>query len=284
MEIKKVMVLGVGTIGYQIAQLSAQCGFDVVLRDIEDSMVDKGMKMIKGGIQKFYVDKGKMTQEEGDQIVGRIKGTTDLNEAKDCDLVIEAIPEIMELKQKLFKELEEICPPETIFGSNTSGLKISDMGALTNRNEKVIGLHFFNPVTVMRLVEVVKGSKTSQETLDVCLDFCKKLGRETVVVNDSPGFVSTRLFVVIINEAAKMYEEGLASAEEIDKIVTVGLNHPMGPLRLADISIDTADNVLTYLQQEMGDAYAPAKVIKDWVKEGRLGMKTGRGFFDYSKK
>ncbi len=284
MDVKKVIVLGAGTIGYQIAQLCAQIGSEVILRDIDDDLVQKGLKKIKDGIQRFYVDKGKISQEEGDRIIGRLRGATEMSEARDCDLVIEAIPELMDLKKQVFKELDGICKPETIFATNTSGLKISDIGSLTNRQDKVIGLHFFNPVQLMKLVEVVKTDQTSPETIDTCLTYLKKLGKEPVIVKDSPGFVSTRLFMVILNEAALMVEEGLASPAEIDKIVKLGLNHPMGPLELADLSIDTGLNILDYLQGELGDKYAPSSIFREYVKEGRLGIKTGRGFYDYSNK
>ena len=284
MDIKKVIVLGAGTIGYQIAQLCAQAGNEVILRDIDDDLVQKGLKKIKDGIQRFYVDKGKISQEEGDRIIGRLRGATEMSEARDCDLVIEAIPEIMDLKKQVFKDLDGICKPGTIFGTNTSGLRIRDIGSLTNRQDKVIGLHFFNPVQLMKLVEVVKTDQTSQETIDICLDYVKKLGKEPVVVKDSPGFVSTRLFMVFVNEAAIMVDEGLASPADIDKIVRLGLNHPMGPLEIADLSIDTALNVLNYFQEEMGDKYEPASILRECVKEGRLGIKTGSGFYDYSKK
>ena len=284
MDIKKVIVLGAGTIGYQIAQLCAQAGNEVILRDIDDDLVQKGLKKIKDGIQRFYVDKGKISQEEGDRIIGRLRGATEMSEARDCDLVIEAIPEKMDLKKQVFKELDSICKPETIFATNTSCMKVGDIGSLTNRQDKVIGLHFFNPVQLMKLVEVVKTEKTSRETIDICLDYVKKLGKEPVVVKDSPGFVSTRLFMVFVNEAALMVDEGLASPADIDKIVRLGLNHPMGPLEIADLSIDTALNVLNYFQEEMGDKYKPASILRECVKEGRLGIKTGSGFYDYSKK
>ena len=284
MDIKKIIVLGAGTIGYQIAQLCAQAGSEVILRDIDDDLVQKGLKKIKDGIQRFYVDKGKISQEEGGRIIGRLRGATEMSEARDCDLVIEAIPEIMDLKKQVFKDLDGICKPGTIFGTNTSGLRISDIGSLTNRQDKVIGLHFFNPVQLMKLVEVVKTDQTSPETIDICLDYVKKLGKEPVVVKDSPGFVSTRLFMVFVNEAALMVDEGLASPADIDKIVRLGLNHPMGPLEIADLSIDTALNVLNYFQEEMGDKYEPASILRECVKEGRLGIKTGSGFYDYSKK
>lgn len=284
MDIKKVIVLGAGTIGYQIAQLCAQAGNEVILNDIDNDLVQKGLKKIKDGIQRFYVDKGKISQEEGDRIIGRLKGTSEMSEARGCDLVIEAIPELMDLKKKVFKDLDAICKPATIFASNTSGLKIGDIGSLTNRQDKMIGLHFFNPVQLMKLVEVVKTEQTSPETIGTCLDYLKKLGKEPVIVKDSPGFVSTRLFMVILNEAALMVEEGLASPAEIDKIVKLGLNHPMGPLELADLSIDTGLNILNYLQGELGDKYEPSSIFREYVKEGRLGIKTGRGFYDYSNK
>ena len=205
MEIKKVGVLGVGTIGYQIAQLCAQYGFTVTLRDIDEDLVQSGLKKIKGGLQRFFVDKGKISQEEADAIYGRITGTTDLKAAVgDVDLVIEAIPEKMELKQTVFKELDEICPPHTILASNTSSLSPTAIGSFTDRQEKIVVTHFINPVQVIKLVEVVKGEKTSEETIAAIKGLFKTMEREVVIVKDSPGFITTRLFVVIVNEGIKM--------------------------------------------------------------------------------
>lgn len=282
MEIKNVGVLGVGTIGYQIAQLCAQYGFNVNLRDIDETLVQSGLSKIKVGLQKFFVDKGKMSQDEADTIYGRITGTTDLQAAvADVDLVIEAIPEKMELKQEVFKELDETCPPHTILASNTSALSPTAIGSLTNRQGKIIVTHFINPVQVIKLVEVVKAEKTSEETIEAIENFLKTMEKEVVLVKDSPGFITTRLFVVIINEAIKMVEEGIASVEDIDKAVKLGLNHPIPPLRAADISLDTGLHCLKYLQDKLGREYTPSPLLEKMVQEGKLGVKTGEGFYKY---
>jgi 3-hydroxybutyryl-CoA dehydrogenase len=285
MEIKKIAVLGVGTIGYQIAQLCAQYGYTVNLRDIDDNLVQSGLEAIKKGLKKFFVDKGKMSQEEADAVYGRIRGFTDLKSAvEDVDLVIEAIPEKMELKQRVFKELDENCPTHTILTSNTSSLSPTAIGSLVNRKEKILVTHFINPVQVIKLVEVVKAEKTSEETIQTVKSFLQKMEKEPVVIKDSPGFITTRLFVVIVNEAIKMLDEGIASVEDIDKAVKVGLNHPIPPLRAADVSMDTALYCLEYLRDNLGKEYTPSPLLEKMVREGKLGVKVGEGFYKYTSK
>lgn len=282
MEVKNIAVLGVGTIGYQIAQQAAQNGFQVYLRDVEDGIVARGLETIKKGLQKFFVEKGKMGQEEANGIVARIKGTTDLKEAvRDADVVIEAIPEVMELKKQVFKELDELSSPKTILASNTSGLSITEIGSLTKRQDKIIGTHFFNPVQVMRLLEVVKGANTSEETLNTIKDLAKKLRKEIVVLNDSPGFITTRIILVMINEAIKLIHEGVATAEDVDKAVELGFNMPMGPLKIHDINCEIALHGLEYFRKEFGDAYHPCPLMKKAINAGYLGLKTGKGIRDY---
>lgn len=282
MEIRKVGVLGVGTIGYQIAQLCAQYGFEVNLRDIDENLVQSGLGKVKGGLKKFFVDKGKMSQEEADAVYGRITGTADLKAAVgDVDLVIEAIPEKMELKQQVFKELDKTCPTHTILATNTSSLSPTAIGSLTNRQEKVIVTHFINPVQVIKLVEVVKAEKTSEDTLVTVSNFLKKMDKEAVVITDSPGFITTRLYVVIVNEAIKMVDEGIATVEDIDKAVKLGLNHPIPPLKAADISMDTTLHCLEYLRDNLGGEYAPSPLLEKMVQEGKLGAKAGEGFYKY---
>lgn len=287
MKVNKVCVVGAGVMGSQLAQLFANKGYEVSMTDIEDSFVQNGMNIIKGNLKKYFVDKGKMTQEEADKVVGRIKGTADLKRAvAGAQLVLEGITEEMELKQQTFKQLDELCPPETILASNTSALSITAIGSLTRRQDKVIGMHFFNPVGVMRLVEIIRGVKTSDETCQVIKEMSANLGKETIVVNkDVPGFIVTRLFVVLCNEAVKLLEEGVASAEDIDKGCQLGLGHAMGPLMSQDIvnGIPVVVHCLDYMRAELGECYRPSPLWRRKVEAGELGVKTGKGFYDYSQ-
>lgn len=285
MAVKKISVLGVGTIGYQIAQQAAQSGYQVSWRDVDQKFLDEGLAKIKQGLERFFVAKGRMTQQEADAALGRISMTTDLKQAvSGVDLVIEAIPERMDLKKQVFKELDELCAPATILASNTSSLSITEIGSLTKRQDKVVGMHFFFPVAVMRLIEIVRGANTSEETLTVIKDLAKSFGKETVVLNDSPGFITSRMIIVMINEAAKMVHEGVATAEEVDRAIELGLNHPMGPLKIADTNLEISLNGLNYFRQELGEAYRPCPLIKKMCNAGQLGVKTGRGFYTYKKK
>ena len=245
------------------------------------------MNTIKGNLKKYFVDKGKMTQEEADKVIGRIKGTADLKRAVEgAQLVIESITEDMELKQQTFKQLDEACAPETILASNTSALSITAIGSLTRRQDKVIGMHFFNPVAVMKLIEIIRGVKTSDETCQVIKDMAAKLGKETIIVNkDVPGFVVSRLFLVFCNEAVKLLEEGVASAEDIDKGCQLGLGHAMGPFKSQDIvnGIPVGLHSLDYMRDELGECYRPSPLLRRKVEAGELGVKTGKGFYDYSQ-
>ncbi len=287
MNINKVCIVGAGVMGSQLAQLFATKGYEVSMTDIEDRFVQKGLDAIKNNLKKYFVDKGKMTQEEADKVLGRIKGTADLKQGvQGAQLVLEGIPEVMELKQQTFKQLDELCSPETILASNTSALSITAIGSLTRRQDKVVGMHFFNPVVVMKLVEIIRGAKTSHETIQVIKDVAAKLDKETIVVNkDVAGFVVTRLFVVLSNEAAKLLEEGVATVEDIDKGCQLGLGHAMGPLRSQDIAngIPVVVHCLDYMRTELGECYRPSPLWRRKVEAGELGVNSGKGFYDYSQ-
>ncbi len=283
MEIKKVCVLGTGTIGFQIAQQAAQvAGYQVTIRDIDDGLVQKGLDQIKGGLDKFFVQKGKMTREDADEIFGRINGTSDLKQAvEEADLIIEVIPEILDLKKKVFKELDELCAPHTILASNSSSLCITEIASLTNRQDKTIGTHFFNPVAILKLLEVVIGFNTSTETIETIEGFAKRMNKEIVTVKDSPGFITTRLFATLVNESTKLIQEGVASAEDIDRAMSLGFNWPMGPLAAGDWNTEVTFNVLNYLRDQLGDSYRPTKFLKQMMSAGHKGRQVGRGFFKY---
>ena len=284
MEIKKICVLGAGLMGNGIAQVCAQAGFQVAMRDIEQRFIDGGMNNIRKNIGRD-VEKGRKTQEEADAILARIKPTLDLKEAAgDADAVVEVIVEVMDIKKKVYAELEQIVPSHCLFFTNTSGLSITEMAAITKRPERFIGTHFFNPVPVMRLLEVIKGNETSEETLEIAKAWGKKLGKEVIVVNEAPAFAVNRILCTMINEAYYTLEEGVASAEDIDKGMVLGCNHPIGPLALADlVGNDTLLHIMEGMHRELGDKYRPAPLLRKLVRAGRLGRKSGRGVFDYSK-
>lgn len=285
MEVKKIAVLGAGAMGSGIAQVAAMAGYDVSMKDIKTEFTDRGMKNIETNLKKG-VEKGKVTEDVMRDSLARIKPTIDLSEAASgADLVIEAIFENIDLKKETFKELDEITSPDTIFASNTSALSITEMASATKRPDKVIGMHFFNPVNLMRLVELIRGLETSPETFKVVEAVAKKMGKETVEVNESAGFVTSRMNVVIGNEAFYMLQEGIASAEDIDKALKLGLNHPMGPFEMTDlVGLDVRLNVLNHLYETFGEKYRPCPLLVKYVKAGRLGRKTGKGVYDYTKK
>ncbi|KZL89219.1 3-hydroxybutyryl-CoA dehydrogenase [Clostridium magnum] len=281
---KKICVLGAGTMGAGIAQAFAAKGYEVILRDIKDEFVERGITGIKKGLSKL-VTKGKMSQEGADSLADRITGTTDLNLAADCDLVVEAAVENMEIKKQIFGDLDRICKPETILASNTSSLSITEVAAATNRPDKVIGMHFFNPAPVMKLVEIIKGMATSQETFDNIKELSIAIGKEPVEVAEAPGFVVNRILVPMINEATGILAEGIASAEDIDKAMMLGANHPMGPLALGDlIGLDVCLAIMDILYKETGDTkYRAHSLLRKYVRAGYLGRKTQRGFFKYER-
>ncbi|MFQ5909893.1 MAG: 3-hydroxyacyl-CoA dehydrogenase family protein [Thermoplasmata archaeon] len=280
----KTAVVGAGIMGHGIAEVLAYCGFNVILKDVDERLVQDGINRISAILQK-RVDTGKMTPEQKNEILGRIRGTTTYDEFEDVDVVIEAVVEDMEIKKKVFKALDGVCPPKTIFATNTSSLSISELGASTNRPRKVIGMHFFNPAPVMKLVEVVPGMDTSRETVDAIVDLAERCRKIPVVVKESPGFLVNRLLIPVLLEAIRALDEGIAPARDIDLAMKAGAGFPMGPFELADmvgidICLETAEN----MYQEFGDPrFAPPPRLRNMVKAGRLGRKTGRGFFEYTE-
>jgi len=286
MEIKTIGVLGAGVMGNGIAQVAAQAGYNVIMRDIEDRFVEGGLKNIDKFLSKT-VEKGKMTAEQKNGIMGKIKGTTDIGAMKDADFIVEVIIEVMDVKKKVFAELDGIVKPEVILSSNTSSMSITEIASATKRPDKVVGMHFFNPVPLMKLVEVIRGIRTSDETTATTLELTKKLGKEPVEVRvDVPGFLANRLMIANAIEAIKLYEQGIASKEDIDKAAKLGLNYPMGPFELMDLTgIDINYHVMDYFYKELPkeNKWDPPLAIKNMVRAGLLGRKTGKGWYDYSK-
>lgn len=286
MEIKKIGVVGAGTMGNGIAQVAAQIGCEVVMRDIEDSFVERGIKSIDKFLSRS-VEKGKLQADEKQNIMGRIKGTTSLSDLKDVDFVIEAVIEDLALKKSVFKELDGLCRPEVILSSNTSSMSITEIAAATSRPDKVCGMHFFNPVPLMRLVEIIRGYATSDQTMAISTDLAKKMGKITVEVKkDSPGFIVNRIMIPHMIEAIKIVEEGIASIQDVDTAVKNGLNYPMGPFELMDLTgIDIAYFVTEYFHKELNKElkWVSPNLLKTMIRAGRLGRKTGGGWYDSGK-
>ena len=283
-SMKKIVVIGGGTMGLDIAQVFAKKGFDVVVRDIKDEIIQASEARLNKSLDKL-VSKGKMDEAGKKAITDKLTFTTDLNLAADADLVVEAAIENLDIKKSIFAELDKICKPETILATNTSSISITAIAAATKREDKFIGMHFFNPPTVMKLVEVIRGAKTSDETFNTIRDLSVEIGKEPVEVNEAPGFVVNKVLILMINEACDLLYTGVASAEGIDTAMKLGANHPMGPLALGDlIGLDVCLAIMDTLYNETHDPkYRASLLMRKMVRAGQLGRKTGKGFFDYSK-
>ncbi len=282
MNIDKIAVLGAGQMGNGITQVAACAGYQVVMIDIKQEFVDRGIATIEKSLSKL-VSKERMTQQDADAARARISTSVDRSACHDVDLAIEAVPEILDLKLSIFSELDGICKPDCILASNTSSISISEIANATNRPDKVIGMHFMNPVPIMKLVEIINGKDTSEETNSAVIAAADKMGKTALSCNDSPGFVSNRILCPMLNEAILTLQEGVAKPEAIDGIMKLGMNHPIGPLALSDlIGLDTVLHIMNVLHEGLGDdKYAPAPLLIEMVEQGKLGRKSGEGFYQY---
>ncbi|AMO84261.1 3-hydroxybutyryl-CoA dehydrogenase [Solibacillus isronensis B3W22] len=282
MAIQKVMVIGAGQMGSGIAQVCAQAGYEVILNDMKDEFFERGLNTITKNLVRD-VEKGRKTEEEKFAVLARITKSLTIEDAKDADIIIEAAVENMDIKQSIFKQLDEIAPKHAILATNTSSLPITEIAAVTKRPEQVIGMHFMNPVPVMKLVEIIRGLATADEVYETVAEMTKQLGKTGVEVNDFPGFISNRILLPMINEAIYALYEGVASKEAIDDVMKMGMNHPMGPLTLADfIGLDTCLSIMEILHEGLGDSkYRPCPLLRKYVAAGWLGKKSGRGFYIY---
>ncbi|MEC7178924.1 MAG: 3-hydroxybutyryl-CoA dehydrogenase [Candidatus Thermoplasmatota archaeon] len=279
---KRIAVIGAGQMGNGITQVAASAGYEVLMVDIKQEFVDRGMATIQKSLSKL-VAKERMSQFDADETIARITTTTNRNDCADVDLVVEAVPEILDLKTSIFSELDEICKPECILASNTSSISISTIANATSRPDKVIGMHFMNPVPIMKLVEIINGDQTSEATNFAVVEAAEKMGKTALSCNDSPGFVSNRILCPMLNEAILTLQEGVAEPAAIDGIMKLGMNHPIGPLALSDlIGLDTVLHIMNVLHEGFNDdKYAPADLLKSMVAEGKLGRKSGEGFYKY---
>ena len=279
---KRIAVIGAGQMGNGITQVAASAGYEVLMVDIKQEFVDRGIATIQKSLGKL-VSKERMSQSDADETLARITTTTNRNDCADVDLVVEAVPEILDLKTSIFSELDEICKPDCILASNTSSISISTIANATNRPDKVIGMHFMNPVPIMKLVEIINGDQTSEATNSAVVEAAEKMGKTALSCNDSPGFVSNRILCPMLNEAILTLQEGVAEPAAIDGIMKLGMNHPIGPLALSDlIGLDTVLHIMNVLHEGLNDdKYAPADLLKSMVAEGKLGRKSGEGFYKY---